>query len=38
MRTKEARFFISNSKNNFEDIDIDTKSDLDLARTLKMNY
>ena len=38
MRTKEARFFINNSKNNFEDLDIDTKSDLDLARTLKMNY
>ncbi len=38
MRTKEARFFINNSKNNIEDIDIDSKLDLDLARTFKMNY
>ena len=38
MRTKETRIFINELKNNIENLDIDTIQDLELARSLKMNY
>ena len=38
MRTKETRIFINKYKNEIENLDIDTIQDLELARSLKMNY
>ena len=38
MRTSETRIFINKYKNEIENLDIDTIQDLELARSLKMNY